>query len=69
MAAGLVAGGLAHWTYYVALKSGEASQVVPVAAAYPLVTFVCSLIFLGESLSLAKGIGTLLVVLGIVLIQ
>ena len=64
-----MAGGLAHWTYYVALKSGEASQVVPVAATYPLVAFVFSLILVGESLSSAKGIGALLIVIGIVLIQ
>jgi len=42
--------------------------VVPVAATYPLVAFAFSLIFVGESLSLAKGIGALLIVIGIVLI-
>ena len=68
-AVGLIAGGLAQWTYYVALKNGEASQIVPVAATYPLVALVFSLIFLGESLSLSKGIGTVLIVIGIISIQ
>jgi transporter family protein len=53
-------------TFFLALERGEASKVVPVTAAYPLVTAVLAALVLSEEVSLLRGLGTILVVLGIV---
>lgn len=66
---GLIAGLLAQWTYYMALKQGSVSSVVPITAAYPLVAFVLSVIFLQEVLSWQKILGAVFVVAGVVLIK
>jgi len=62
---GLVAGCIGVYTYYAALKMGETSRIVPLAATYPLVTAVLSVIFLKESVSLERIIGIILIVTGI----
>jgi len=49
--------------YLFALKYGAASRTVPFIAAYPLVTFLIAISFLGEKVTLMKGAG--LVVLGL----
>lgn len=69
MAGGLLAGFVGQITYYTALKSGEASVVVPVAATYPLVALVVSLVVLGEAMSFQKLAGVLLVVGGVALLR
>lgn len=51
--------------FYNALKTGQASQVVPVAASYPLISFVLGVIFLGETVTLAKLTGLVLIILGV----
>lgn len=66
---GLTAGLLAQWTYYAALKQGSASSVVPIAAAYPLVALVLSVVFLQETFSWQKMLGAAFVVVGVVLIK
>ena len=66
---GLIADLFAQWTYYVALKQGSASSVVPVASAYPLVALVLSVIFLQEALSWQKILGAIFVVAGVILIK
>jgi len=53
-------------TFFLALERGEASKVVPVSAAYPLVTAVLAALALSEEVSLLRGLGTILVVFGIV---
>lgn len=55
--------------FYNALKSGEASRVVPIAGIYPLVSFVLGVIFLGESFTLTKVGGIVFVVLGLFLLR
>lgn len=55
--------------FYNALKTGEASKVVPVAGIYPLVTFILGVIFLGESFTIAKVCGVVFVVLGLFLLR
>lgn len=55
--------------FYNALKTGEASKVVPVAGIYPLVTFLLGVIFLGETLTLVKGTGLALILLGLFLLK
>lgn len=64
--ASLAVGGLI--ALYVALGTGEASKVVPVSAAYPVVTLVLSALVLSESLTFARAGGMMLVVCGVVLI-
>ena len=54
---------------YTALKSGEASVVVPLAATYPLVALLVSIIFLGEALTIQKILGAGLIVGGVVLLR
>jgi transporter family protein len=54
--------------YLVALNRGAASRVVPVSAAYPLVTVALAYAFLGEQITGWHVLGALLVVGGVVLL-
>jgi transporter family protein len=69
MAGGFLAGFLGQVAFYSALKSGEASVVVPLAATYPLVALIISVIFLGEAFTLQKLAGISLIVGGVVLLK
>jgi len=51
--------------FYTALKNGEASLVVPLAAAYPLFAFIFGVIFFGEHFTLAKAAGIGCIMLGV----
>lgn len=66
---GLLASFVGQIFFYRALKEGEASQIVPLAATYPLISFLLGLIFLQEKLTLAKGIGVFLVISGVMLLK
>lgn len=66
---GLIAGFIGQIVFYTALKSGEASVVVPVAATYPLVALVVSILFLGEAITWQKVTGIGLVVAGVVMLK
>jgi len=55
--------------FYNALKTGEASKVVPIAGIYPLVAFLVGIIFLGESFTLMKATGVTFVILGLFLLR
>lgn len=52
----------------LALQQADASRVVPITAAYPVVTTVLSVLVLSESVTAARVGGTLLVVAGTILI-
>jgi len=65
---GIIAGLLGMWSYFKALKVWEASSVVPIVGVYPLLAFIFSMLFLGENLTLQKGIGVILIVSGVVLL-
>lgn len=54
--------------YYAAIKKGDVSLVTIIMSSSPLVTILCSVIFLGEPLSMLRIVGAGLVVLGIILI-
>lgn len=54
--------------FFYALTKGPASQVTPATSAYPVVTVIGSALFLGEKITLVRGIGTALVVAGVVLL-
>lgn len=49
---------------YVALTSGEAARVVPVSAAYPVVTLLLAALFLSEAVTVTRATGVVLVVGG-----
>ena len=55
--------------FFYALTKGPASQVAPATSAYPVVTVIGSALFLSEKITLVRGIGTALVVLGVVLLS
>lgn len=69
IAGGFLASVLGQIFFYQALKNGEASTVVPVAASYPIISFLIGTLFLGEPLTLAKAGGVLFVVLGVFLLK
>lgn len=66
---GLMAGLLGMWTYYMALKMEATSKIVPIAACYPLVTALLSVLVLKEGVTLHRVIGTVLIVSGIWLVK
>lgn len=53
---------------YLALETGEASNVISVSAAYPAVTLVLSALVLAERISPARVAGMVLVVTGVVIL-
>ncbi len=66
---GLLASIVAQIAFYHALKTGEVSRVTPIAATYPLVTFVLGLIFFNETITFSKLVGVFLILLGIILLK
>lgn len=66
LSAALVIGGLV--LFYLALERGEASQVIPVTAAYPAVTLILSVLVLSESLTVGRVAGVTLVAAGVIVI-
>ncbi len=68
-ASGVMAGLLGMWTYYSALKIGATSKIVPIAACYPLVTALLSVLVLREGVTLPRVIGTALIVTGVWLVK
>ena len=69
IAGGFLASVVGQIFFYNALKDGEASKVVPLAASYPLISFLIGVIFLAEKLTLAKVGGLLFIILGVVLLK
>lgn len=66
---GLLAGLLGMLTYFAALKRGATSQIVPIAATYPLVTAILSVLILSEQVTVLRLIGTILIIIGIWFVQ
>jgi transporter family protein len=66
---GIIASILGQIFFYNALKQGEVSKMVPIAATYPLVSFLLGLLFFGESFTIAKGLGIGFVILGVFLLR
>jgi transporter family protein len=66
---GLMAGGLGMITYFAVLKKAPTSQVVPIAATYPLVTAILSVLILGEHVTPLRLLGTVLIIVGIWFVQ
>ncbi len=57
------------WLYFTAMKSEDATRVVPLAELTPIAVLVLSIIFIGETFSLNDMIGVVLLSFGGVLIS
>ena len=68
-ASGMMAGLLGMRTYYGALKMEATSKIVPIAACYPLVTALLSVLVLKEGVTFHRVVGTALIVSGIWLVK
>jgi transporter family protein len=55
--------------FFVALRGGPASQVVPVTAAYPAASTVFAAILLSEEIDLLRVTGTAMVVGGVIVLS
>ncbi len=66
---GILAGFLGMLTYFSLLKTGAASKVVPLTAAYPLVTALLAFFLLREELSWTRILGIVLTVTGLIILQ
>jgi len=66
---GLFAGLLGQYTYFMALRGSEASKVVPLTAAFPLVTAILGTVLLRESFSAPKLVGVFLIIGGALLLR
>lgn len=56
-------------TFFKALKSDQASLVVPFVATFPMVTTIGALLFLGESLTPRKAAGIVCAIMGAYLLS
>lgn len=54
--------------YYAAIKKGDVSFVTIIMSSSPLITILCSVIFLGEQVTFIKLAGSCFIILGIILI-
>ena len=63
-----LAGLVGQYFYYKALKTWEASRVVPIVGAFPLVTFFIAVFVLAEKITLMKVLGALFIVAGVALL-
>ena len=69
IAGGILASIFGQLFFYTALKSGEVSKVVPIAASYPLLSFILGVLFLNEGVTAAKIAGMVLIIAGIYLLK
>jgi len=68
-ASGIMAGLVAMWTYYYLLRMGLTSKIVPIAASYPLITAILSIVILGDQVTFQRVVGIVFTIAGITLIQ
>ncbi|KJJ85985.1 membrane protein containing DUF6, transmembrane [Candidatus Omnitrophus magneticus] len=66
---GFLASVVATIAFYHALKAGDISKVVPIGAAYPLVSFILGIAILHEQFTLIKVAGVVLITCGIWLLK
>lgn len=66
---GLMAGLFGMLTYFGALKMGATSKIVPIAATYPMVTAILSILILKEPVTFIRLFGTALIISGIWLVK
>ncbi len=69
MAGGALASVIGQIFFYIALKSGDASFVTPIAGSFPLVTFIFGIFLLNETVTVPKIIGVVFIITGIILLK
>ena len=62
--AGIVSFAVGHYLYYTAINKSGAAMSASLVATYPLLTVIIAAAFFGEPLTVRSGIGTLLIVIG-----
>ena len=62
--AGITSFAIGHYFYYTAINKSGASLSASLVATYPLLTVIMAWLLFGEQITLKSGIGTLLIVIG-----
>ena len=63
-----LAGAVSWLFYFLALKNGKASQIVPIDRLSVIFTLILAFLILGEKLSLKAALGAVIIVIGAVLV-
>ncbi len=63
-----IMGALSWLFYFYALKYGDVSQVAPIDKLSVVITLIFAFIFLGEKFTIIKGFGTILLIIGSILL-
>lgn len=69
LVSGTLAGFVGMYFYFRILKINPASKIVPLASVYPLVTAILGLVLLKEGFSWQRVLGTVLIILGVLLVK
>jgi len=62
--AGVVSFAIGHYFYYTAINKSGAALSASLVATYPILTVIIAALFFGEPLTVRSGVGTLLIVMG-----
>jgi transporter family protein len=62
--AGIISFAIGHYLYYTAINKAGAAMSASLVATYPLLTVIIASLFFGEPITVRSGIGTLLIVIG-----
>ena len=62
--AGVTSFAVGHYFYYTAINKSGASLSASLVATYPLITVIMAWILFGEQITVKSGFGTLLIVIG-----
>ncbi len=65
---GVVAGSLGMLSFYAAIKGAPLSRVMPIAFTSPLFGALCGILLGGEPLTLKTAVGTILTIIGIIVL-
>ncbi len=63
-----IAGALSWLFYFLALKDGKVSQVMPIDKLSVVFASVIAVLFLGESISLTSAVGILMIAMGAIFV-
>jgi drug/metabolite transporter (DMT)-like permease len=59
----------AQWTFYRGLRVGKVALVAPVSESWPIIAVLFGIVFLGEGVGYAQGVGIVLAIVGTVLVS
>jgi transporter family protein len=62
--AGVTSFAVGHYLYYTAINKSGASLSASLVATYPLLTVILAWLLFGEQITIKSGLGTLLIVIG-----